>query len=78
MRWIYAALGEPMWEWTMLRAEQSVMFYAADGDASSPPPMTDNDCARLEAALRKRNLLDHPYDRPISKARAQPRRQAAR
>ncbi len=50
MRWIYAKLGELMWEW---ETGQSVMFYEADERVRQlPPPMSDADCRRLELSLR--------------------------
>jgi hypothetical protein len=53
MRWIYAKIGEPMWEWTEGPVEQAVMFYDADSRTSRlPPPMTDADWKRLDTSLR--------------------------
>lgn len=56
MRWVYAQIGVPMWEWTTGAAEQSVMFYDADGDASCPPPMSDADWRRLEQHIKAYQL----------------------
>lgn len=61
MEWIYAVIGDPMWdfyEWG-----QAVMFYESRGPWSPGiPPMTDGDCAALEAANRRSRCITDCYD----------------
>ena len=52
-RWIYAHVGDPMWEWSIGPSEQAVMFFDATGEFAGPPPMTDKEIKKLEASLRR-------------------------
>jgi hypothetical protein len=56
-KWIYAAIGAPMWERTVEQAEQAVMFYDLDGPSHEPPPMSDLDCLRLSDSLSKKVII---------------------
>jgi hypothetical protein len=52
--WVYPKPGEVLWEMAP-GGEQGVMFYWNDGPFSSGvPPMSDQDCERLEQSLRAR------------------------